>query len=164
MQLVAKVNSKMQFITFSFLESLRGALKMTLLQRIKSLCASKKITIAELERKVDLSQGSIRNWDTKPPSIIRLRKVADYFDVSTDYLLGRTETPSFSTKDERDIQRMIDEMIQGLSNEHSLAYMKNGESELSEEDAELLRASLEAVARQSKILAKEKFTRKDYRK
>lgn len=137
---------------------------MTTFDRVKKLADEQKISLKDLAIKLNMGSNIIYKWKAQIPSGENLQKVADYFDVSTDYLLGRTETPSFSAKDERDIQRMIDEMVNGLSNEHSLAFMKNGESELSKEDAELLRASLEAVARQSKILAKEKFTRKDYRK
>lgn len=138
--------------------------RMTAFERVKNLASKQGISIVELEEKLGFSRNSLYSWKRNSPSSDKLQKVADYFNVSTDYLLGRTETPSFSAKDERDIQKMIDDMINGLSNEHSLAFMKNGESELSAEDAELLRASLETVARQSKILAKEKFTRKDYRK
>ena len=55
-------------------------------------------------------------------------------------------------------------MIEGLSDKNALSYMKNGDEEISEEDAELLRASLENAVRTSKILAKKKFTPKKYRK
>ena len=90
--------------------------------------------------------------------------MANYFDVSIDYLLGRTDTPQFTRKDERDVQKILTDMTEGLSNDSSLAYMKNGGEEIDEEDAELLRASLENVIRQSKLIAKQKFTPKKYRK
>lgn len=67
-------------------------------------------------------------------------------------------------KDERDVQKTLEDMIQGLNNKSSLAYMKNGDQEIDPEDAELLAASLENVVRQSKLLAKQKFTPKKYRK
>ncbi|HAQ5734356.1 hypothetical protein IGK15_001616 [Enterococcus sp. AZ045] len=62
-----------------------------LLDKVKELAREKNITIAELERKLDFSQGSISRWVKQSPSSERLQKVADYFEVSTDYLLGRTE-------------------------------------------------------------------------
>lgn len=65
---------------------------MTLVERVKKLCSDQKITLAELERKTNLSNGVIRRWDEKTPGIDKLQKVADYFDVSTDYLLGRTNS------------------------------------------------------------------------
>lgn len=75
-----------------------------------------------------------------------------------------TDTPQFTRRDERDVQNILKDMTEGLSNDSALAYMKNGGEEIDEEDAELLKASLENVIRQSKLLAKQKFTPKKYRK
>lgn len=50
-------------------------------------------SIAELERKLDISNGTINKWDKSKPGTPHLVKIADYFHVSTDYLLGRTDNP-----------------------------------------------------------------------
>lgn len=63
---------------------------MTLLDRIKSLCDSRGETLASLERKMDFGNGTIRRWDKTTPSGDKLAKVADYFNVTVDSLLGRT--------------------------------------------------------------------------
>lgn len=57
---------------------------------IKTLANGRKMTVAELERKLDLSNGSISKWAKSTPNSKYLEKVADYFDVSVDYLLGRS--------------------------------------------------------------------------
>lgn len=62
---------------------------MSLIQIIQQLCQEQDLTFAQLERTLGLSNGSIRRWDTNAPSINRLQRVADYFQVSVDYLLGR---------------------------------------------------------------------------
>ncbi len=62
---------------------------MTLVQKIKALCEEKDITFAALERRLDFGNGTIRKWDNATPSGDKLAKVADYFGVSVDYLLGR---------------------------------------------------------------------------
>lgn len=62
-----------------------------LYETVKALCESKSITIAELERKISVGNGSIQKWKKSFPSADRLKKVADYFGVSTDSLLGRKE-------------------------------------------------------------------------
>ena len=67
---------------------------MGIVDRIKELSATKNMTIAELERKLDFANSSIRKWDKQSPSSIRLQKVAEYFNVSVDYLLGLTDNPS----------------------------------------------------------------------
>ena len=46
-----------------------------------------------MERNLDFSNGSLRKWDTSTPSGDKIEKVADYFNVSVDYLLGRTKNP-----------------------------------------------------------------------
>ncbi len=62
---------------------------MNLVQRIRNLCNSKNMTFAELERILGFSNGQIRRWESTKPGIDKIQKVADYFDVSVDYLLGR---------------------------------------------------------------------------
>lgn len=64
---------------------------MSLVDRIKKLCTTRKVTVAEVERKTGISNGQIRRWDTSSPKTENVQKVADYFNVSVDYLLGRTD-------------------------------------------------------------------------
>lgn len=137
---------------------------MTVFDRVKELAKKQGISIVELEEKLGFGRNSLYSWKKKTPNGDRLSKVADYFGVTTDYLLGRTETPQFTSKDEKDIQKKLTEMIDGLSDDNSLAYLNNGGTEIDEEDAELIRSALEKTLRRSKLLAKEKFTPKKYRK
>lgn len=62
---------------------------MNLYEIVRSLCQEKGITIAALERTLDFGNGTIRKWGATIPSGDRLSKVADYFNVSVDFLLGR---------------------------------------------------------------------------
>lgn len=71
---------------------------MGIVQRIKDLASVKHLTLAELERIVGISNGQIRKWDDSKPGIDKIQKVADYFDVSIDYLLGRSSNPEDSNK------------------------------------------------------------------
>lgn len=64
---------------------------MSIVKRIKKLADSRSLTFAELERKLDFSNGQIRRWEKSNPGIDKVEKIADYFNVSTDYLLGRDE-------------------------------------------------------------------------
>lgn len=73
---------------------------MTTFDRVKKLADRQKISIVELEEKLGFGRNSLYSWKTKTPNGDRLKKVADYFGVSTDYLLGRTENPEpFNTND-----------------------------------------------------------------
>lgn len=137
---------------------------MITFDRVKTLADNKKMSIAELEERLGFSRNSLYAWKRSKPSIDKLNLVADYFGVTTDYLLGRTDTPELNRKDERDIQKILDNLLDGLSDQHSLAYLKNGGEEIDEEDAELIYNALEKAARRAKILAKEKYTPNKYKK
>ncbi len=56
---------------------------------VQGLCKSRNTTIASLERECGFGNGTVKKWGNAIPSGDRLAKVADYFNVSTDYLLGR---------------------------------------------------------------------------
>lgn len=62
---------------------------MTLVEKIKKLADEHHTNFAEIERKVNISNGQIRRWDNSSPKVENIKKVADYFNVSVDYLLGR---------------------------------------------------------------------------
>lgn len=64
---------------------------MTLLTRIKMLCLQNNTTISKLEKELEFGNGTISRWDNATPSGDRLAKVADRFNVSVDYLLGRDD-------------------------------------------------------------------------
>ena len=61
-------------------------------ERIKLLCAQKGITIKKLESDLGFGSASIKKWEkTSSPSVDKILKVASYFNVSTDYILGRSD-------------------------------------------------------------------------
>ena len=61
--------------------------------RIIKLRKSKQLTQQELGKKLNLSRSTIANYEqgTRIPSTNMLISLANYFNVSTDYLLGRTD-------------------------------------------------------------------------
>lgn len=62
--------------------------------RIKELCTEKGITITKLESLMEMSQSTIGKWRTATPTVDKLMKVAQYFHVSLDYLVGQTDVAS----------------------------------------------------------------------
>lgn len=60
-----------------------------MVERIKQLCKERGTTIKQLEATVGIANGVIRKWDEASPKAESLKKVADYFGVSVDYLMGR---------------------------------------------------------------------------
>lgn len=69
---------------------------MELVNKISDLCRGKNTTLAALERELGFGKGTIRKWDSSSPSADKLQKVADYFNVSVDFLLGREKSSDLS--------------------------------------------------------------------
>lgn len=75
-----------------------------------------------------------------------------------------SSVPYLTSKDERDIQKELQKMIDGLDSKSGYAAFDGGTLEgMDEEDRELLIASLENSLRLAKRLAKQKFTPNKYR-
>ena len=64
---------------------------MDLYEKIKELAKQKKVSIRQVEEKLGIANGTIRRWGKTNPSVKTVKSVADYFNVSVDYLLGRAE-------------------------------------------------------------------------
>jgi hypothetical protein len=94
------------------------------------------------------------------------QKIADYFDVSIDRVLGdpsqKETAPTLTKKDERDIEKRLEAMLGDLEGPAD-GLMFSGEP-LDDETRELLRASLRNQLEMTKRLAKQKYTPKKYRK
>lgn len=64
-------------------------------QRLRSLRESMKISQVKMAEHVGMKQSSINRYESgeASPSFETLLKYADYFDVSLDYIFGRTDYP-----------------------------------------------------------------------
>ncbi|BDQ57947.1 hypothetical protein EfsSVR2331_20720 [Enterococcus faecalis] len=78
---------------------------MNTLERIKLLAKQRDITIKELSIKLGIGENSLYRWDKTSPQSDKLQKVADFFDVSTDYLLGRTEKKKYYELNDKEKKR-----------------------------------------------------------
>ena len=64
-----------------------------LVDNIRDLCSSRKISILRLETDCGFASGTINKWDRNTPSVLKVKAVADYFGVPMDDLLTDRETP-----------------------------------------------------------------------
>lgn len=64
------------------------------IERLDELLNAKGMTRADLLRELKLGKNSFLNWQTRGtlPHGTTLVKLADYFDVSIDWLVGRSDT------------------------------------------------------------------------
>ena len=65
---------------------------MTVFEAIKNLADKQGKNVKTVAIDVGLSENAIYGWKKTKPKADDLAKVADYFDVSVDYLLGRDTT------------------------------------------------------------------------
>ncbi|WP_440896275.1 helix-turn-helix domain-containing protein [Amphibacillus sp. Q70] len=140
---------------------------MTAFDIVKKLCGEQKIAIVELEEKLGFSRNSLYSWKKNKPSSDKLEKVADFFNVSTDYLLGRTDKKqyddSLTEKDERDIAKRMAKMRQDLMEGNDGDGLAFSGEPMSEEAVESLLEALEFVEKQTTKINK-KYTPKRKRK
>lgn len=66
--------------------------------RLKELRKKKGISQLRLATDLNTTQNTISRYETgeREPGIDELVKIADYFNVSVDYLIGRTENPKMN--------------------------------------------------------------------
>ncbi|MCY7147344.1 helix-turn-helix domain-containing protein [Streptococcus gordonii] len=103
---------------------------------VKDLCEKQGISLNTLEEKLELGKNSLYGLKRNQPSSERLQQIADYFNVSTDYLLGRTENPNIAK--DGDASAPLD-----LRDIAAQSMLFDGKP-LSEEDIDFITAVLEA--------------------
>lgn len=97
---------------------------MSILGRIGELRKQhEKLSINKLEQECGLTRGSMAKWDDHAPSPDKVKKVADYFNVSVEYLLygdpsaGIKKDPIPKDWAVSQEKQLLLDMIDGLSDE-----------------------------------------------
>lgn len=126
------------------------------MNRLKELRKQKGLKQKDLAGLIGVSQSTLSEWESEKYQIDNdnLFKLADYFGVSVDYLLGRdsqsVNSDSHNTTIESDIQDKLNEVLSQLDAEDA-DLLFNGES-LDPDSRELLAASIERTIRLAKEL------------
>lgn len=85
---------------------------MELLDRVKQLCKERSISVSVLEDKLDFPRNTIYQWKSRTPGTDKLEKVADYFNVSIDFLLGREQVPEWASEEDiLELDKMLDSNV-----------------------------------------------------
>lgn len=84
---------------------------MTLGERLKKERLKKDINQVELAKYMNVSKQTVSNWenDNRIPDTLTLAKLAEYFNCSTDYLLGIKiyKLPTPKTKQEEKAKEIL---------------------------------------------------------
>lgn len=136
----------------------------TVYEMIESLCRERGITGSKMCDDLGISRSTmteLRKGRAKTMNLEKAGKIADYFGVSTDYLLGKATSAALTRKDERDIEKRLQETLSQLEGEQG-GLMFSG-APLDDDTKELLILSLRNSMEIAKHAAK-KYTSKKYRK
>lgn len=131
--------------------------------RLKELRSEKQITQRELANLLQLSPSTIAMYETgqRMPDPETLQRIADFFNVSTDFLLGRTDIRAPYIPDEytqkykvtkRDLMQYEDFIKQA-----GIFFMND---EVAEEDKEKLFRDISELFWKAKEMNKKKYGRK----
>lgn len=90
------------------------------MNRIKELRTENKITQADLAKVLKISDRAVGYYESgeREPDQDTLLQIADYFDVSVDYLLGRTNIRNTSESNNEEIQVAFSSGFAGLNEEN----------------------------------------------
>ena len=70
--------------------------KLSIIDRIFLLLDERKISSRAFAAGINISTGNVSDWKSgrSRPNAEAISKIADYFDVSVDYIFGRTDDPA----------------------------------------------------------------------
>lgn len=139
-------------------------------KRLKSLREDKDMSQKDLAGAIGVSPSTIGMYESnkRTPDSEMLNRLADFFDVSVDYLLGRTNEqklpttefkPKLTEKDKKDLDKVMINFEEGLEG----SIMLDGEI-LDDNTKKLFLASVRHAYELAKLNNKAKYTPKKYRK
>lgn len=144
-------------------------------EKLKMLRELKGMSQADCAKALGLDRTTYVKYENGGSVRRNVEKLARFFNVSTDYLLGNTDTPAdpapaqppaqkpeLTARDERDIQKKLQSILDDLDPDTGLAFY-NGQEPMDNETRDLIRSSIENSLRTAKQIAKAKYTPKKYR-
>lgn len=144
-------------------------------QRLKLLRKEKGLTGQQLGDMLNVAKITISRWENNKrfPDKDTLLKLTNIFNVTTDFILGKSDVRNYSKenhqineyhvelnpKDKKDIEKMTNKFLEGIDG----GVMLNGEV-LDDEDMELFKQAIRNGIEYAKVMNKQKYTPKKYRK
>lgn len=134
---------------------------MTVYERIECLRKSRGLSQGKLEKELGFSNGSVSKWKNSMPTMERLQKIADFFEISLDYLItGKDQNlvkgPVLNQKDERDIKKDLENLREKLANKEFGPAAFDGD-DIPDDDTDLFLGQVELMLRRLKVKNKEKY-------
>lgn len=108
---------------------------MNMFDRVKDLASKRGKTLKQVATELGFGENYFYTLKKQSPKGDTLKEIADYFHVSADYLLGRTENP-YAGQSPEQRQLTVEEALKS-------AMGKDGEP-IAEEDIPVLKRIIEA--------------------
>lgn len=129
---------------------------------------SKGVKDSDVVKATGITKSTFSDWKSgrSKPKNDKLQKIADYFGVSIEYLMTGNKEPenkevTLTTKDERDIEKILDNTREQLLSQDGLMF--DGDP-ASPEAIESILAAMQIGMEMAKVKNKEKYTPKKYKK
>lgn len=126
------------------------------------------ITAYRVAKETGITTATLTNWKQGKytPKRDKIQKIADYFNVSVDYLMtGKEEAPKsepqLTRKDERDIEKILEQTKEQLLSQEGLMFDGNPASP---EAIESILSAMQIGMEMAKKKNKELHTPKKYKK
>lgn len=129
----------------------------------EQLLQKRNVTAYKVAKEAGVTQTALSNWKSgrSTPTTKTLKKIADYFGVTVDYLMsGKDETKEknsgLTTRDEKDIAKDLNSIMEKLRNGEDGPASFEG-TDIPEDDLELFAGQIELMLRRLKAINKEKY-------
>lgn len=137
------------------------------MRRIAILRREAGMNQLDLAETLGLSQQAISKYENgkAEPDSDTLKQLSRLFNVSVDYIIGNSdkrEHSSLNQKDEKDISKTLDMLMEQIENNENEPLNYNGER-VDPEDMELLKDALGIALKRIKKKNKEKYTPNKYK-
>ena len=144
-------------------------------EKLKKIRLDNGWTQDELAKKLGTSKQVISRYENnqRTPVITIAAEYAKVLNVPVDYLVNdkigsislakNTDLSELTPKNERDIQKRLESILDDLNSDAALTFY-NGDEPMDEETLQLLRAALENSVTVAKLKAKKKFTPKKHQR
>ncbi len=141
---------------------------MNSVERVKQLCKDRKIPVSKLEKDLGFSNGYIGQLRKGVFPSDRLVRIADYLNVSANYIMNGKEAIQASvveltSRDERDIAKDLDRIMGEIRKGDDGPLYYNG-VEIGDASLNLLQNAIEYALRETKKENKVKYNPKKNKK
>ena len=137
------------------------------MKMLRELRKARGLSLKEVGAVIGVAESTMSQYETgkRQPDLETLLQLSEYFDVTVDYIVRGSAVPEdnheMSMRDERDIAKDLAAFKDTLENGEGLMF--DGDP-MSEEATASILAAIETGLRVVKVMNKEKYASKKYKK